>query len=288
MKKLVRFLLFSILLLLSFNTKASAESLSLQDNSITHAGHNWMTKDSKGGRLAQGPRLQDNLITWAGHDWIIKDSKGGRLAPGNNVWNPKNVYIDSNGNLRLKVDYNSALGVWECAQLSMNKSLGYGTYRFYVYGALDALDPNVVLGLYQYDQNSPDAAAANYREIDIEFSMWGHDPVVYPNYVNSQYVIQPYNTPGQQFRFDTVLSNGQSSTHEYKWTPEGIHFKSSYGFYADPPPSYIYQEWDYTGNNVPTDGLETIRMNLWLYNADKPMYGKKQEIIITGFEYIPL
>ncbi|MHA6793625.1 hypothetical protein ACVGVM_08935 [Pseudonocardia bannensis] len=39
-------------------------------------------------------------------------------------------------------------------------------------GRLDRPDPNVVLGLFLYDGDSPEAA---HHEVDIEFSRWG-DP----------------------------------------------------------------------------------------------------------------
>ena len=60
-------------------------------------------------------------------------------------------------------------GKWVCAEVVLQQTLGYGTYRFYLDSPVDSLDPNVVLGLFTWN----DDPAFNNRELDIEFARWG-------------------------------------------------------------------------------------------------------------------
>ncbi|MCY8234826.1 glycoside hydrolase family 16 protein [Priestia endophytica] len=221
------------------------------------------------------------LIQFSGYEWITKDRMNSPIGPGPNYFNPNNAYVDQEGKLHLKTTYNDTLKRWECAQATNVQSLGYGTYRFYIQGRVDNLDPQVVLGLYTYDDTDDKYA---HREIDIEFSKWGN---VDPTYKNSQYVIQPHEKDGNVRRFETTL-NGESTTHEFKWTPQEVYFRSLHGFYKESPSNgYIINEWTYKGVDVPPAGHETPRINLWLSDGKAPQNGKEHEITIDKFEFDP-
>lgn len=60
-------------------------------------------------------------------------------------------------------------------------------YNWTIISGASSLDPNVVLGLFLYDDKTPPA----YKEIDIEFARWGATPA--QDGSNAQWVIQPYN-----------------------------------------------------------------------------------------------
>ncbi|MGH6635400.1 MAG: hypothetical protein ACRED0_04455 [Gammaproteobacteria bacterium] len=92
-------------------------------------------------------------------------------------------------------------GRWYCAEVVSADSFGFGTYRFSLDSPVDALDPNVVLGLFTWS----DDPAYNNREIDIEFTRWGD-----PNNQNAQYVVQPYTLPQNIIRFDMPPAIDQS------------------------------------------------------------------------------
>lgn len=49
------------------------------------------------------------------------------------------------------------------------------------------LDPNVVFGLFTWDDNPIQA----HREIDVEFARWGATPA--QDGSNAQWVVQPYD-----------------------------------------------------------------------------------------------
>ena len=61
-------------------------------------------------------------------------------------------------------------GKWHCAEVRLTESLGYGRYAVTLTSGLNALDPQVVVGLFTYDLNDP---SHHHREIDIGFSRWG-------------------------------------------------------------------------------------------------------------------
>lgn len=71
-------------------------------------------------------------------------------------------------------------------------SLGYGTYQFTLDSRLDALDPNVALGLFTWSDDPAD----NHRELDIEFARFGQ-----PTAPIGRYTLQPYTSAGNVFLF---------------------------------------------------------------------------------------
>ena len=142
------------------------------------------------------------------------------------------------------------------------------------------LDKNIVLGLFTWDTFAPQY---HYREIDFEFSRW-QDPA---NDIG-QYVIQPWDTPGNMFRFD-IDYTGQSVTTTYvmTWRPEGIYFKSYFGdFMLAPPPGNGIGDWYYTGSDNPPPGGENVRMNFWLIRGVPPSNGLESEVVIKDFQFL--
>src|SRR5262245_15228482 len=132
-----------------------------------------------------------NTIVWSGATWTIKTSQSA-VGPGPNLFSKSNVSVDANGNLHLQIA-KTASNQWTCAEIIAPASYGYGTYTFDLASRVDALDPNVVLGLFTWSDRPQYAN----REIDIEFARWGvaSDPA------NAQYVVQPYDRAGHLRRY---------------------------------------------------------------------------------------
>ncbi len=223
-------------------------------------------------------------INFSGYEWIVKYSNT-VTGPGNNHFSSssESVWVDKLGQLHLKMIKRN--GTWYSAEVNTTRSLGYGKYYFFVASRIDKLDKNVVTGLVTWD----DSPQYNHREIDLEFSRWGNK-----NNSNSQYVIQPYNYPGNMKRFNMQLG-GNYTTHSFVWKNKSLSFQSLHGHYYSPPnPSYIIQSWNYTGKYNPLHGNETVHINLWLYDGnwdgigDSPSDGNETELIIKRFEYIPV
>ena len=211
-------------------------------------------------------------IAFAGRTWTVKNSAGALWGPGPNNFSDSlsNVWVDDQGRLHLAITNDN--GVWKCAEVIAQSSLGYGSYRFTFDSALDAFDANVVLGLFTWN----DANAYNHREIDIEFSRWGNAQ----DYANAQYVVQPYSSNGNLLRW-TLPTGYTSSSHSFRWTSRSIAFQSSSA-------GNTIKQWSYTRRaGIPRPGGETPRINLWLFQGAAPQSGARQEVIVSGFEFLP-
>ena len=208
-------------------------------------------------------------ITFAGRSWRIKIASA-RTGPGPNYFSDStdNVWVDSAGRLHLRIA--KTRGKWYCAEVVLNDTLGYGTYRFYLDSAVDALDPNVVLGLFTWS----DDPAYHNREMDIEFSRWGNQ-----FNQNAQYVVQP-QVP---FRFMEPPGVPQS-THTFNWQSNKVTFES-WQSQSALPGTVIAQSQVTSG--IPQTGTENVRMNLWLYQGHPPTNGSPAEVVVKGFEFAP-
>lgn len=210
-------------------------------------------------------------INFAGLSWSVKSSNGDVWGPGPNNFSdaPSNVWVDDLGRLHLRITNEN--GVWKCAEVVAQASLGYGTYRYTIDSDVASLDANVVLGLFTWN----DDAAYNHREIDIEFSRWGNplDPT------NAQFTVQPYTVGGNLQRWTLNPGYGQT-THSFRWTRNSIGFES---LFAGNP----LRSWNYTRRaGIPKPGGENPRINLWLFQGQAPLDGSPVEVIVSRFEHL--
>lgn len=220
-------------------------------------------------------------ISFAGYDWWVKRHCN-PVGPGPNYFSDsnENISVDPNGYLHLKIAQRDER--WYCSEVIGDTNLGYGTYIFTVQGRVDSLDENVVLGLFTWEDCVPEH---NYREIDIEFSRWGE-----AKNDNAQFVVQPWNKPGNMFRFNIDLAGrpNKVTTHVFTWNQDSICFCSYYGdFSLVPPKDDIIASWRYTGSNIPPAGAENARINFWLMNGIAPTNGQNADIVIKSFQYLP-
>lgn len=224
-------------------------------------------------------------INWSGYKWIVKHSipvfVGPAAAPGYGNYfsnSSDNVWVDSNGKLHLKIVYDSN-NRWTCAEINTVERLGYGTYKFYCDSRLDDIDKRAVLGLFTWSDMSSYVGA--YREMDVEFSKWGvqSDP-------NAQYVIQPWDTSGNRYRFNT--SSAVTSTHTFTWQPTNISFSSTEGHNPGGTP---IASWSFTRlAGIPVSLDERVHINLWLNNTALPLgpsNSQPVEVVISKFEFTP-
>ena len=222
-----------------------------------------------------GPRT----IVFSGREWTVKDSGASKWGPGPNLFSPSanNVWVDTQGRLHLKIT--NSKGKWSCAEVVSKLSLGHGSYRWYLDSTVDNLDRNVVLGLFTWHDTDPSFAN---REVDIEFARWGNanDPS------NGQYVVQPYDDPGNLVRFAQPQLLAQS-THLFDWLPGRIDFKSLHGHQITPAiPGDLIAQWSFAdAGQVPPAGGEQARMNLWLFQGRAPSNGRAVEVVVNRFEF---
>jgi len=215
-------------------------------------------------------------ITFAGYDWRVKS--GSHLRPGPNNWDENNVRVDQDGHLHLALTNRGSQ--WYCSQVSMVDRLGFGRYQFWVIGAIDQLDPNVVFGLFNYPP--PDVGPDGTNEIDIEFARWGNRKAP-----NANYTVYPAKTGFDRAHacFSMEL-NGDYTTHRFGWSSTSVAFQSLHGHRDDDTgqfAAWVYQPRD------PVDQIGNqpipVQINLWLFNGHAPGNSQQVELIVRSFKF---
>jgi hypothetical protein len=112
-------------------------------------------------------RMTPAVIAFSGYRWNVKESSR-RAGPGPNFFGSEGVEVDARRRLHLAI-LRKRTG-WPCSEVVLDRSLGYGEYRFGI--RTSALDRNVVFGMFLWDSAAP---RLHFREVDIELSRWG-DP----------------------------------------------------------------------------------------------------------------
>ncbi len=202
-------------------------------------------------------------VSFGGYDWKVKS---GHYGPGPNDWlaDETGVFVEDD---KLHLTVQEVDGDWYSSEVYLPKSLGYGTYRFETEGRVDAIDPNLVLGLFLYQDET--------HELDIEYSRWG-----YEDGKNASFAVQPYTKKGNHSQFSTNLKNA-STINEIKWEKNKITFKISQG-------KKVVKEWVYKGKNNFKPGKERVHMNFWMMDGLAPQDRENAEIVVKNFSFKPL
>jgi hypothetical protein len=218
-----------------------------------------------------------DVIDFSGYQWCVKYGPL-PMGPGPNYFSSSsdNVQVDADSRLHMRIT--KRLGRWQCAEVILDQSLGYGKYIFYLDGRPDLIDKNVVLGLFTWDDDVP----PYYREIDVEISRWGSDLDD-----NTQFVVQPWDISGNMHRFNSVLT-ADAMTCSFTWTGTKISFECLLGHSPVSPGGGIIAAWEYIDTAyIPTEGQEKVHINLWLCDT-APSNGLAAEVVIAGFAFIPM
>ena len=216
--------------------------------------------------------VQAEEIQFGGYTWSVRSGHGG---PGPNQWEKTNVWLDASTNLHLKISQHD--GKWSCAEITMQKRLGFGRYQFQTTGRLDLLDDNVVLGLFNYPTR--DVGPDGTHEIDIEFARWGQSKnpmgnfTVWPVEKGLKHVTKP-------FPFSLT---GDQTTHHFTWSRDQIRFQSlndhselAQLIYNSPEPNrHISQQ------PMP------VHINLWLFRGQAPKNKQEVEVVVRDFKFTP-
>ena len=207
-------------------------------------------------------------LHFSGYEWRVRDAPSSR--GGMNDYDPANAWTDVNGALHLRIVKRA--GKWTCAEVSLTRSLGYGTYSFVVRDT-SHLEPAAVFGMFTWDYSGADQ---NYREFAIEVSRWG-DPAI----KNAQYIVQPYYVPANVARF---VAPAGTLTHSIHWEAGRISLKTVHGSQngaGDAVAEHVFT------SGVPSHGIESIRMNLYVFGSAKVPLENGAEVVIEKFEYLP-
>jgi hypothetical protein len=206
-------------------------------------------------------------LAFSGYDWEIRQQPADRR--GLNDYDARNAWVDSDGHLHLLVTERD--GRWTSAEVSMTRSLGYGTYSFDLRDT-SQLDPATALSLFTFDLLGADQ---NYREMTVDVSRG--DPVN----MNGQYVVQPETVPANVFRFAIPAS---AVTHSFRWEPGRVSFKTVRR--AGQPRAEVVAERLFTAG-VPSAGTEHSHMTLLYDRAAPKPPSKAVEVVVEKFAFLP-
>lgn len=208
-------------------------------------------------------------IHFSGYDWKVRSASSNR-GGGTSLYDPDNAWTDESGALHLRIKMKS--GKWNCAEVNLMQSLGYGTYRFTPRDT-SFLEPAAVLSMFSWDDTS---AEQNHREFGVELSRWGDAANK-----NAQFVVQPYYVPANVARF---MTNPGPVTYSVRWEPGKLSFEAiQRGGKTNPQ---VISEHTFTSGQ-PTPGNETIHMNLYIYGSSPVPFKNETEAVIEKFEFLP-
>ncbi len=218
-----------------------------------------------------GKPIASKIVHFSGYDWRVRTAVSDRGGQPN-AYDAANAWTDEKGSLHLRIQEQN--GVWSCAEVSLLRSLGYGTYVFVV-GDTSHLGPSAALGLYTNDENRTSDVP---DELDIETSRWG---IADSN--NAQYVVQPFYISENVARF---VAPAGVLTHTLHWEPGRVSFKTVRGSTAGGRAAPKVSEHVFT-SGVPTPDKETAHIDLYNYRRSKNSPLKEEEVVIERFEFLP-
>jgi hypothetical protein len=212
-----------------------------------------------------GRMLVSRTLHFSGYEWEIRGEPSNRGGNTNN-YDPSNAWTDTDGRLHLRIA--RGLGEWTCAEVTLTRSLGYGSYSFEV-REVSHLEPSAVLGMFTWDDSMTDL---NHRELDTEISRWGD-----PAGKNAQYVIQPYYIPANVVRFSAPAGR---LTYSFSWQPGRVSFKTGRQG-GESVAEHVFT------SGVPLPGGEAVHLNLYPYANQQSPLQHEVEVVIEKFEYLP-
>jgi hypothetical protein len=223
----------------------------------------------KGTGTPQFARVES--LKFSGYDWgvrTIASDKGGT----NNLYDPENAWTDPSGSLHLQIKRKS--NRWSCAEIFLNRSLGYGTYAVTVRDTSN-LEPATVFSMFTFEEWGGEQ---HYREMDVEVSRWGDAA----SKNNAQYVVQPFFIPGNLFAF---AAPSGPLTYSMRWESGTASFKTFRGrsIGAEAP---VVAEHQFN-SGIPSPGQAKPRLIFYVVASDKNPLQKPSEVVIEKFQYLP-
>jgi len=210
-------------------------------------------------------------LKFSGYDWDVRTIASDR-GGSNHPYSGDNAWTDSTGALHLRIAKTS--DNWSCAEVVLNRSLGYGTYVLVVRD-ISHVEPAAVLSMTTFDEWGGDQS---YREMDAEVSRWGDAS----SKSNAQYVVEPYYQPGNVYQF--VAPSG-TLTFSMQWEAGHIKFRTVRG---DSPGlgAPVISEHEFT-SGVPSPGQERLQLFFYVVASDKNPLKHDNEVVLEKFQYLP-
>lgn len=232
--------------------------------------------------------LAQGTYEFADLEWVIRSWDGGPPEGGNFWIGQEGTAVDFR-NQTQRGEYDDVTlglyyqnGQWYSAEINAIEDVEYGRYCFYVDGILDQLHPDVVFGMFLYD-NMNDRDDDTYREIDIEFSnnstFWGQrNPSQNAHFAVQRGGVEALRSNDARTyhkRFDMDF-NGSYSTHCIDWQRDSVSFYSYHG-HTDSIPDNLEEDWTYNRRSagfnpdlIPREGSTTLIVNFWVATPYTP------------------
>jgi hypothetical protein len=209
-------------------------------------------------------------LKFSGYDWgvrMVASDKGGT----NNLYDPENAWTDASGALHMQIRKKSES--WSCAEIFLNRSLGYGTYSATVRDT-SHLEPAAAFSMFTFDES---ASEQHFYEMDVEI----HGRSDAGNKNNGQYAIQPFYSPGNLFLF---AAPSGTLTYVLRWEPGHATFKTFRGR-SSGAGAQLVSEHGFTG--IPGPGQTKLRLIFFVGASDKHPMQRPSEVVVEKFEYLP-
>ena len=210
-------------------------------------------------------------LKFSGYDWDVRmteSDKGGM----SNLYDAENAWTDASGALHMQIKKKS--GRWSCAEIWLNRSLGYGTYSVTVRDT-SHLEPAANFSMFTFDEWASDE---HFREMDVEVG----GPGDAANKNSARYVKQPLYMAGNLFAF---AAPSGTLTYVLRWEPGHASFKTFRGRSAGGG-AQLVSEHDFT-SAIPAPGKAVIRLIFYAVASEKNPLQKPSEVVVEKFEYLP-
>jgi hypothetical protein len=210
-------------------------------------------------------------LKFSGYDWDVRmteSDKGGM----SNLYDAENAWTDASGALHMQIKKKS--GRWSCAEIWLNRSLGYGTYSVTVRDT-SHLEPAANFSMFTFDEWGSEQ---HFREMDVEVG----GPGDAANKNNARYVIQPLYMAGNLFAF---AAPSGTLTCVLRWEPGRASFKTFRGRSAGGGVQLV-SEHEFT-SAIPAPGKSVIRLIFYAVASEKNPMQKPSEVVVEKFEYLP-
>ena len=211
-----------------------------------------------------------SVLKFSGYDWSVRHGTDDRYG-AKNYYSPSNVWIDVEGYLHLRIVREPTRTV--CADLSLTRSLGYGTYVFKVRDITN-LEPAAALSFRTWDDQD---SIENHREMDLELSKWGN-----PSGRNADYAVQPYFFPENKIFYTASPGTLVLSLH---WEEGKASFQTVREGVSDSRHSAAIRKTFTVG--IPEAGNELLNINFCDFKSSKEPLKKGGEIVIENFQFLP-
>src|SRR5580704_1282194 len=217
-----------------------------------------------------GKPVVNKIVHFSGYDWRVQTAGSGRSGQPI-FYDPANVWTDEKGFLHLRIKEHN--GVWSCGEVSLVRSLGYGSYVFVVRDT-SHLGPSAALAL---------STADDFRTSNIpdEMGIQLNHRVIADN-KNAQYAIQPFYISENLVRFMTPAG---VLTHTLRWEPGHASFKTVRASAAEPHATKVAEHIFASG--VPTPNKETAHIDFYIHRRSNDWPLKEEEVVIERFEFLP-